>query len=205
MKRLSLTGYAVIAALLVAGGLYAGWRLYGPKPAKPETYAHETRQQDGSLVLERKPDAKAKPKQAIPKGGTVERVIKIEVQGNPSVSPALPFATKLEVIEDGSLPLTPCPPVTVDLTLVKMPDDTRRVIASSPNGEIISGVDIPIESARPAPAMPKWAAGLSINPLDRTLGVFIDRDFGPFRMGAEINKLSGAAGMDTRVKVGIRF
>ncbi|MBI5888195.1 MAG: hypothetical protein HZB82_05730 [Deltaproteobacteria bacterium] len=94
--------------------------------------------------------------------------------------------------------------MTVDLSVVKMPDDTRRVVASSPNGEVVGGVDIPVEAARPVPAVPKWAAGMSVNLLDRMPGVFIDRDFGPFRMGAEINRVSGA-GMDARVRVGVRF
>lgn len=185
-----LYAYILIVVLLFAGGLYIGWRLYGPKPAKPETYAASERQQDGSLVLERKPDAKAKPKQIIPKGGHIERVMEVVVKPNPLTS----------VVET---PTPPCPPVTVDLSLVKMPDDSRRVVASSPNGEIVGGVDIPVESARPAPAMPKWAAGLSVNPIDRTSGLFIDRDLGPFRIGVELNKPS--TGFDARIKAGVRF
>lgn len=185
-----LTVYAIIAIAIFVSGVYAGWRLYGLETVKSETYAASERQQDGSLVLERKPDAKARSKQAVPKGGTVERVMEVEVQGKPSVS------TKSG---DASVP---CPPVKIDMTLVKMPDESRRVVASSPNGEIVGGVDIPVESARIVPSL-KWAAGLSVNPLNRTPGIFIDRDFGPFRVGAEFNKLS--TGYDARLKVGIRF
>jgi len=191
--KLSVTGYAVIAAVLVTGGLYAGWSLYGPAPVKPETYAPQARQQDGSLALERKPDAQARPKHVIPKGATVERVVQVNIQ------PDTPTTAK----PDDS-PVQ-CPPVTVDLSIVKMPDDTRRVIASSPNGEVVGGVDIPVVATAPVSAPPKWAAGLSFNPATQTYGVFIDRDLGPFRAGLELNKLSNASEVEMRFKVGVRF
>ena len=38
------------------------------------------------------------------------------------------------------------PPVTVDLSLVREKDGSKRVVASSPDGAIVSGLDIPIET-----------------------------------------------------------
>lgn len=192
MNRLSLTGWAVIAVVLACGGLALGWWLYGPAPAKPETYAASERLENGSLVLERKPDATARAKTATPKGGRVERVIAVTVQ------PHAPASTP------GVQPVL-CPPVTVDMSVVRMPDDSRRVVASSPDGEVVGGVDIPVEPTAATAMPPKWAAGLSINPLEKTPGVFLDRDAGPFRVGVEVNKLSVGAGVDLRVKAGLRF
>lgn len=192
MKRLSFTAYAIIVGVLLSGGLYAGWRMYAPKPAPPEPPAPAVRQKDNSLILERRATQPAKPKHGIPKDGVVERVMEVKVEPD-----------QLNAVKAGDT-TTPCPPVTVDLSLVRMPDETRRVIASSPNGTIVGGVDIPVEM-RTARKELKWSTGLSVNPLERTPGVFIDHDFGPFRVGAELNLLSGATGVDVRIKAGINF
>lgn len=185
MNKTNLSIAAAVA--LVIYTLLVGWYLYGPKAPVPETYAPETRQADGSLALERKPSATAKPKHQVPTGFKVERVIEVTVQ-------------PMEPAKAGE----PCPPVQVDLSLVKMPDDSRRVIASSPNGEVISGVDIPVEPVR-SQRIPVWAAGVTANPIDKVYGVFLDRDLGPFRLGAELNQVDTDAGMEFRVKAGIRF
>ena len=177
--------------VLVLATLLAGWYLYGPKPPVPETYAPEARQADGSLVLERKPSATAKPKQVVPQGAKVERVVELTVQ------PTAPAPSA-----DGQV-VAPCPPVQVDLSLVKMPDDSRRVIASSPNGEVLTGVDIPVEPVR-SQRIPVWAAGVTANPIDKLYGVFLDRDLGPFRLGAEINQ-TGTDALEVRLKAGVRF
>jgi hypothetical protein len=100
--------------------------------------------------------------------------------------------------------------VRVDLSLVRLQDQTRRVIASSPDGHVVGGVDIPIESPTPARTM-KWAAGGLWNPADHTFGGWIDRDLGPFRIGPQIEqqRLSASAGSGTTmafaVRVGVRF
>lgn len=190
----------LIIIAFVAGAALASlvnWKLWHKDPVI-ETYATEERQMDGSAILERKPDAAAKPVHQIPKGAKVERVVKLEVK-----------ATTTETVSEdtdsagAARPIIDCPPVQVDLSLVKLPDETRRVIASSTNGEIVAGVDIPVEAARQAKE-PKWAAGLTMSPIGRGYGAFVDRDFGPFRVGAEINQ-SEAYGFDFRVKAGLRF
>lgn len=185
----------LIIIAFIAGAALASlvnWKLWHKAPII-ETYATGERQADGSALLERKPDAAAKPVHKIPKGAKVERVVKLEVK--PKAEPASP--------ESPEAPEPDCPPVRVDLSLVRLPDETRRVIASSVNGEIVAGVDIPVEAARQVKE-PKWAAGLTMSPVGRGYGAFVDRDFGPFRVGAELNQ-SEAYGLDFRLKAGLRF
>lgn len=185
-----------LAAIAVAlfSAVAFGWWLGQPKPVR-ETAAPEVRQADGSVVLERRPNAAAKPKQRIPRKAKVERVAQVTVQ---------PAA----IAEPGK----PCPPVTVDLSMIREPDGMRRVLASSPDGQVVGGLDVPVETAAP-PAEPKrWAAGLSWSPSAQTPGVWIERDVPVFkwvvRMGAEVNQTrvaTYATGVETRLRVGLAF
>lgn len=177
--------YLVAAVLLVCAGMYASWALYGPKPAPPETYAASAVQSDGSVVLERKPNAVASAPMAIPKGAKVERVVQVKAKPKPLAS-AMAWDT----------------PVTIDLALVRQQDNTRRVIASSPDGEILGGVDIPID-ARLISEQPQWAAGLSYD-TNRKAGIWLDRDIGPFRAGIAMRQ-SDIGGVRGEVRVGVRF
>jgi hypothetical protein len=205
----------LVACVLIFGaGLGTGWMLWRPKTPKPEIYAQPMRQQDGSLVLERKPDAHAKPPHQIPHGAMVEDVVHVVVQ--PHASPVLspPSASGASGEEqkapDSTPARPPCPPVHVDLTLVRMPDQSRRVVASSPDGVVIGGVDIPVETAVPQRVM-KWAVGPSWNPADRTFGAWIERDAGFLRIGADLYQVREpltAGGRTTWtgfIRVGIRF
>lgn len=183
---------AIAAAILSAAAL--GWWLGQPKPVQ-ETAAAQVRQGDGSIVLERRPDQRAKPKQQIPRKAKVERVAQVTVQPDAIAEPG-----------------KPCPPVTVDMTLIREPDGMRRVLASSPDGQVVGGLDIPVESAAP-PAEPKrWAAGMSWSVGDQTAGVWIERDVPVFskvvRLGAEVNQARAAldsSGVETRLRVGFAF
>lgn len=187
MTRLNAYGAAVVVLVLAGFGL--GWYYFRPAPPKPETYAPAKVQADRSKVLERKPDAAAKPAHEVPRDAKVERIVRVSVE--PERSANGPVDTQEY-----------CPVLDVDLTLVRLPDESRRVIASSPNGRIIGGVDIPVESARVYKEL-KWAAGVSYNPLDRGFGGWLDRDLGPFRLGAELNQIKD--GFDARLKAGMRF
>lgn len=179
----------VIACSLTAA--YAlGWWL--GRPAKViETPLPAAAQADGSLVLARAPDAKAQPKQAVPKGARVERVVAVEVK---------PAALK-----------PPGEALRVDMSLVRLPDSTRRVIASSPDGEVVGGLDIPVETAAPAPEPKKWAAGVSWSPTHHTAGVWIERDIGRLRLGAELAQVRplgmgiGIEDTELRVRAGWTF
>lgn len=151
---------------LVAGILMflLAWWIYRPKPVPPEPAAPAVRQKDGSLELERAKQGSAtpaKPAGIIPKGGKVEREISVTVDPNKTEATGTSGARVAGESPLSSNSLTPigprCPQVTVDLSLVRMPDQTRRVIASSPNGTVVGGLDVPIENPK-LPRIPRWTA-----------------------------------------------
>lgn len=118
---------------------------------------------------------------------------------------ALPDAAAARLAESDPVlgqPLCSCAPVTVDLGLVRMPDRTRRVVATSPDGEILGGVDIPIEDVRMPRAL-RWSAGITYAPQYREFGAFVDRDLGPLRVGLELQQRR--EGLTAMARAGIRF
>lgn len=194
--------YALGVALIFAGGMAVGWKVYGPRPGKVETNAPAQRQSDGSLVLQKAPDAQAKPAQRIPAGGRVERIVQVVVQ--PSAAATDPTPGGLPPAGGAHLGAIPCPPVRVDLTLVKMPDGLRRVVASSPDGVVTGGVDIPVEDApRPAPRELRWSAmglvGYDTFRQRRVYGCAVAYTKGPFALTA------GALDRSVFVGAGVRF
>lgn len=191
-------------------GIGLGEMIWKPKAQKLEAPAPAARQTDGSLILERKADLSAKPVHQIPTGAKVERLVQVTVQ--PRVEPA-PAPSSANVapapISGGSslvaenLPLaTPCPPVRVDLALIRMTDQTRRVVASSPDGDVVGGLDVPVEPER-IPADPKWVAaglvGFDLRQSRRVFGVMISRQAGAFSIHA------GAIGQTAFLGAGVRF
>lgn len=80
-----------------------------------------------------------------------------------------------------------CPPVQVDLSLVRMPDKTRRVVASSPTGTIISGIDAPLEPAA-MPRIPQWTlSAIAVADVDGIRpGALLSRRIGPLVVGGGI-------------------
>jgi len=200
-------GTALLGSVLGLGvilGLGIGWSLWRPTLTKAETYAKAQRQEDGSLILERKPQADAKPAHEIPKGAKVERLAKILFQ--PAEAMALTSGPNPETLRRAP------PPFTLDLTLVRMPDHSQRVIASSPDGEIVGGVDIPVVPIAPEPRKLQWAAGAVYGGTawgDKAIGAFLDRDFAFLRTGLELTKntyaLQARQGLEIRAKLGVRF
>ncbi len=191
MPRWMIYLLLALAALISAAGL--GWWLGQPDPVI-EKPAAEQRQGDGSVVLERRPDPAAKPKQQTPKKAKLERVAQVTVQ--PAAAPA------------GE----PCPPVSVDMSLVREEDGGRRLLASSPDGTIIGGVDVPVDTAAPPPKTLRWAAGLSWAPSSETAGVWIERDVPLFkwaaRVGVDVNQTrldTYETGAEGRIRVGFAF
>ena len=173
---------ALLAGCFIGAAVVAGW--YAPL-TKTETAATEERQSDGSLALARQP-GKAKPANAVPKGGKPERVISVDVQ------PAR----------------ADCPLCRVDLTLVRMPDDGLRVVASSPTGTVVAGLDVPIV---PLSITKKrlWGVGGSRGTNADSWGLWLDRDFAMVRTGIELNKTgedqAGESRYEARVKLGFTF
>jgi hypothetical protein len=152
--------WSFLAGLLIGAGALAWWQ--APQEVT-ETHAVAARQADGSLVLERTAtNPKAKPTSAIPKGGKAERIVSVDIQ---PVRADYPICT-------------------VDLTLVRMPDDSRRVVASSPTGTVIGGLDVPIVPLVIAPNHP-WAAGALYN---GRWGALVTRDVRFLSVGGAVTQ-----------------
>lgn len=200
-----LVAALVYAACGVVSGLAIGsvlWRR--PVPVSVDTPAVAQRQADSSLILKRDPFGKAKPAQQIPKGATIERVVSVVVQPSARIGTSVFGTAAPNGLPDSSLsgqgdmgdwkPLgdsvpqltsgrdsSQCPPVRVDLTLVRLKDQSRRVIASSPDGQVVGGVDVPVESIERGPVL-KWSIG-PVYTSDRQVGGFVDRDVGRLHVG----------------------
>lgn len=188
-------------------GLAMGWGLWRPKPLPKERPLPAVRQGDGSLVLERRPPVgpPAPPSHQIPAGGKEERRVSVTVKPRWTLPPN---PGKPGEIQEPPAPANGCPPVRVDLSLVRMPDQSRRMVASSPDGEVVGGLDMPLEPPRPMPRPLRWGAGALYNPLDRTYGAFLDRDFGPLRLGVEAYQTrqpGGSSSAAAAVRLGIRW
>lgn len=222
MKLVNLIPLFVILAI----GLAAGYELYHPKPGKPETPAVAVRQKDGSLELERAPSGLSsqapagssplKPAQAIPKGATVERIVEVTVQpktsgGTTAPSPGVdPGRFKLDqgtlkipaLGGLGSSQANDCPPVRVDLSLIRLKDKSQRVLASSPDGQVVGGIDVPMETAK-FPKVLRWSVeGLRGYDLKQNQGVWggeVNYERGPF-VGT-----GGVVGTTIFVGAGFRF
>lgn|SRR5574343_88447 len=196
-----LTRNLSLIAIGLAIGFLATWFFLSGNEPQISTYKAAARQDDGSLILERKPDPSPTPAQQVPRGVVVERVVQVKVKPTKNKQP--PPTTPTISIDDVSKlatvqgTVTPCDPVTVDLSLVREKDGQRRVIASSPDGEVIDGVDIPIES-QIKQRQPKLAVSY-IRSFDGRSGGQVQYQHGPLSVGA------GALPGTTFVSVGIRF
>lgn len=174
--RVALSLLAVI--LVASAGAWLAVKLT-PRPV-PEviTPASAVVQSDGSQVVQRSPDAHPKPPpHVLPKGAVEER------RDTFVAAPAAGASS-----------------VQIDLSLVRMPDNGRRVVASSPDGTIVSALDVPIEPGLVPSPPKKWAAGLSYS-TEREVGVWLERDVGRLRLGAEVSKGQGKPRAELRVGV----
>ena len=206
--------WTVVAFLAVVGAAIAVVLLWPhPKPVV-ETAKPAVVQSDGSTILERTDtQPEAKPPHVVPKGATVERVVHVTVQpkikvagGTQGVPPTKQTSLSLDD-KQGAPSLSPDAkpannPITVDLSLVRLTDDTKRVIASSPDGEIVGGMDIPIETLAYKPRV--WAAGISVDPVHQVGGVWVERDISRIRLGVDagVNKFHD---FETRLRVGVTW
>jgi hypothetical protein len=224
---MNLTKRTIAIAVLVLvglGGFLLAWRIFRPTPAPPEKPAPAVRQKDGSLELERtgtipagsKDSSPLKPAGIIPKGGKVERNIRVTVDPNispdtpaaglPSSSPAAASLAGQNGLQDARISLSEgsrrCPNVTVDLSLVRMPDASRRVIASSPNGTVVGGLDVPVEASA-IPKLQRWTAsgiaGFDSHAGRNVFGGAIQYQKGP------VVFTGGVIGATTFMGAGVRF
>lgn len=181
--------YGLAVALIVGAiaGMTMGWMLWSPRPLAQEIAAPGVVQPDGSHVLPKQPDAGAKPANQVPKGTVVERIVYVEIQPKPVPKPPEPVAP---LPGTGEPALWTPPKIRLDLTLVRAADGTRRVVASSPDGEVVGGLDVPVEAAPPPPRVLKSALGLeySATVWGNTKSLVGHHDFGWLRVGARVGK-----------------
>lgn len=177
-QKLLYAGWGATAVLCLVLGLGIGWAIWG-RSAGAEGPRPEVRQDDGSVVLERAPEqVPSKPPHAIPEGGTEARRVEITLY-----------------------PKDPdCPPLDLTLSLVRFGDGSARVVASSENGRISEGIDIPFEDRSLAFERRQWAAGVSYAG-EGAHGVYLQRDLWRFRVGLEVNALRDG-GTEARATVG---
>lgn len=192
-----------IAAFLV-GCLFMFYILRPEKVV--EQTAAEIRHDDGALTLAKDPGAAARvdavaPVPTLPPGKHTRTIlIKVQPKPQPKVEPKPqpPGDDGMCIVVEA----VTCPAVTVRLDITETPEGSR-VTASSPDGEIFGGLDVPRTPLFVAREL-KWAAGVAVattvatTPIT-TVGGFIDRDWGPFRTGLVV--LPGEA----HVKFGLRF
>lgn len=195
-----MRAYAFILSLSCAMLSGLAWGFYWGKEicdrgGSTIVYAPPEKHSDGSLTLERKPDSVVTPRTAIPKGDKLDRTISVVVG---SRRPPDTIA-----VRDTVVVCPPCPPVRVDLSVSSGPSGSH-VTASSPDGEILSGVDIPITERVISPKPRVWRIGLAGDPIGRRVGLSVHRDLGPLYAG-----LAGAywplRGTTMIAEVGINF
>lgn len=181
---LNITRYALLlAAGFVLGALLTWWQF---RPLTViETAAPAVRQVDGSLVAERAPGV-IPVAAAVPTGTKPLRTAEIRVKAKPVA---------------GSGAGCSCDPVTVNTTLVRE-SGGQRLVVSSPDGEVVSAVDSPLEPLQ-IQRQTLWAVGATYGTGARS-GMFLDRDVGPFRVGAEVDQ-AGGGDWQARVRLGWRF
>jgi len=185
---------AIALAVLLGAGYWIGVKTSAPTPEIIAPAAAQS-QPDGSVVAERRPVA-GPPKPAphkLPAGSVEERRVSVTVQPRARI--------KLPAVAEQSSAPADCPPVTVDLSLVRQ-GDGRRVVASSPDGDVIGALDVPIEAGIMPTSRP-WAAGISCDPARcrDSAGAWIERDLGRLRVGIEAAKQQ-SGGMQARARVG---
>ena len=168
----------ILVLILLAAGIVIGEQSAAPR-TEVIAYRVPVHQADGSLIAERAPQSKPEPApHKIPSGWKEERRI------SATVKPA-----------KGD-----CPPVALDMSLVRDEEGGKRVVLSSPEGTVTAAQDIPIEPGLvPAPVR-RWAAGLAYDPRARKSSAWIERDLARARVGAELSQTGEA-----RVRVGWTF
>lgn len=178
--RIELAGIVLLVIGLLA---FAFW------PAAPVhedvTTAPQVVQADNSVIAAREPDATPPPApHRIPRGFLEVR------RDTVTVAPAPAAAA------------SGCPPVRVDLSLVRNGSD-QRVIASSPDGQVVSAIDVPVEAAIVPPPPKPWAAGLAYG-TDHAVGVWLERDVGRLVLGAQLARAPDGR-VQAQLRLGARF
>lgn len=212
--------YLVLASILIAFclGLGAGWKLWRPTPLPPSATQPKPAETlpDGGYVPAQHQDHHAQPQQDTPHGSVVDHQGTIVVQPtDPSASGAVTVPTTGSDQQGAPhhpliLPCAPCPQVTIKWSLVTEQDGAQRLVFKADGGKIIGGEDVVIRPPQPSAPALVWSAGVKRYMREKTFGVWVNRQLGPFIIGAEIKQIrsefgSGRVSADGAVSLGIRF
>lgn len=179
----------------IALGLAFGWVFWRPKPVPLPTPAPAVVQKDSSIVLQRAPDAHAKPPVVTPKGAKVERIVQLKIVPQPETT----FVHDTVSLGSGKIDtVVTCPPVAVDLTVNQMTDRTQRVVAKAVGGQIVGSIDIPVYVPAATRSL-DWSAGAIYDANARAYGGLVTRDVGPLRVSLGVTQKTVLVGL------GIRF
>lgn len=195
---MALTIKAVLISLVVGilGGLGIGYKLYHAAPAAvTEKAAPTIAQSDGSTVLQRAQTGSVPVVPAqIPKGYHEVREVQLTVQGRRTTALSQPNGapqTKETPLGTASAPepaVDPCAPVHLKLDLVQSQKGDERVVASSQDGDILGGMDVPVQAQVLAQQKAlNWRVGALYGAFpggSRAIGTEVQRDVGPFYVSA---------------------
>lgn len=202
-KVITNIAIVVILGIVFTSGLLIGKLIWQKKVTLTSEKAEPAFQlKDGSKVLERKEtDPKAKPETEIPKGSTLQRKIKLSVrqQDLPSSNGGMRLG--------GLTPWIPTSQLEIDLSVVKMPDGTTRVVGKAGDGFILDGTDQPVEPIQ-APVAYKNSFHLSARLAGGGFGAVYTRDFlNRFVVGAHVNLIQekNFRGLTTEVWVSLGY
>jgi len=204
---------SILLCLSCLSGIYIGYKMFDNKPEVVVQHsAGEVVVNPNTKILAKQPDKDAKADMPLPKGATLERMIKFSVrqkakqtqEGDSSQS------TESRNVEgkvggvSGETSLDElCPPIDISLALILDKDQQQRVEAYSPNGDIVGGIDIPVRDITIPKEAKKWAVGMSYNTLE-VKGLWVERDVGRIRLGAEVVSLPVVGEVYT-ARVGFTF
>ena len=179
VELLTLATIIIVAFLL-------GFHTKGYLQSKGQTKSQESpaaqfQQDDSSIVLERAPSAPSPAPHEIPKGGKEERRIELIVKPAKGIVGQIDSVKNFVKNSKDSIAndSCECPPVEIALSMVRMPDGSMRAVASSANGQVIGGLDMPILEPPQAALEKAWTGqvllaidGESVRP-----GIGLERRF----------------------------
>lgn len=197
----------ILLCLSCLSGIYIGYKMFNNKPEVVVQHsAGEVAINDNTKLLAKEPDKNAKADMPLPKGATLERVVKFSVKQKAKAKESTESGN-VEGKVGGKNSETPmdelCPPIDISLALILDKDKQQRVEAYSINGEIVGGIDIPVRDITIPKEAKKWAVGMSYNTLE-VKGLWVERDVGRIRLGAEVTSIPMVGEVYT-ARVGFTF
>lgn len=199
---------AILLSMSCLSGIYIGYKMFDNKPEVVVQHsAGEVVINNSTKLLAKQPDKNAKADMPLPKGATLERLVKFSVKQKAKPAQEATQTPNVEgkiggkTGEKSSDEL--CPPIDISLALITDKDKQQRVEAYSPNGEIVGGIDIPVRDITIPKEVKKWAVGVSYNTLE-VKGLWVERDVGRIRLGAEVTSVPVVGEVYT-ARVGFTF